>query len=66
MTSFDACSEADWMMETIIDDFAQTLALPDRARFYARLVELLNERYKVVQQSLNQDGPPPDSKEKVH
>jgi hypothetical protein len=50
MTPFYACSEAEWMLETIIDDFAMSLDLPDRARFYAVLVELLIARRDHVQQ----------------
>ena len=52
MTPFHACSEAQWMLETIIDDFATSLDLPDRARFYALLVELLAERRDRAQRVL--------------
>lgn len=66
MTPFHACSEAEWMLETIIDDFAVSLDLPDRARFYALLVELLIERRDRTQRALDGDDPKPDSFEQVH
>ena len=59
------CSEAEWMLETIIDDFAVSLDLPDRARFYALLVELLIERRDSAQRALGGDDPAPDSFEHV-
>ncbi len=52
MTPPQTCSEAEWILETIIDDFAVSLNLQDRARFYAWLVELLIERRDGVQQAL--------------
>ncbi len=58
MTRSDACSEADWMLETIVDDFAASLDLPERVRFYARLVELLIERRDGAQRTLDGDDKP--------
>jgi hypothetical protein len=66
MTRSDPCREAEWMLETIVDDFAQSLDLPDRARFYARLVELLTGRNDGLKQTLNGSDPSPDSLKKVH
>jgi len=66
MNPFDACSEAEWMLETIVDDFAVSLDLSDRARFYARLVELLTERRNSVQRALDGADPEADSLERVH
>jgi hypothetical protein len=54
------------MLETIVDDFAQSLDLPDRARFYARLVELLTGRNEGLKQTLDGSDPSPDSLKKVH
>jgi hypothetical protein len=44
MSRHDPCSEAEWILEAIVDDFADSLEPPDRALFYARLAELLLER----------------------
>ena len=60
MTPFHTCSEAEWMLETIIDDFAVSLDLPDRARFYALLVERLIERRDRAQRTLDSDDAKPD------
>lgn len=62
----DGCSEAEWILETIIDDFAGSLDLPNRARFYALLVEMLIERRDRVQRTSNGGDPDPDSFERVH
>jgi len=66
MNPFDACSEAEWMLETIVDDFAVSLNLSDRAQFYARLIELLIERRNSAQRALDGSDPEPDSLERVH
>jgi hypothetical protein len=66
MTSFYACSEAEWMLETIIDDFAMSLDLPDRARFYALLVDLLITRRDGLQQDLEGGESKPNPFEQVH
>ena len=66
MTRSDACSEAEWMLEAIVEDFAQSLDLPDRARFYARLVELLNERHDSVRGALDGGDRAQDSLKKLH
>lgn len=58
MMPFRTCSEAEWMLETIIDDFALSLDLPDRARFYALLVEQLIERRNDTQEALDGDPKP--------
>ena len=52
MTMFDAGSEAEWMAETIIEDFALSLDMAERIRFYSRLVELLTARRNEMQQAL--------------
>lgn len=44
MPNRDAFSDAAWILESIIDDFAESLTPPDRARFYAELAELLARR----------------------
>jgi hypothetical protein len=44
MSEFDARNDAEWMLETIIDDFAQSLSASNRALFYAQLAELLAQR----------------------
>lgn len=41
-------AEAEWLLDTIIDDYALSIDPPDRARFYARLVELLIQRHKRI------------------
>jgi hypothetical protein len=66
MNSSHACSEAEWMLETIVDDFALSLELSDRARFYARLVELLIEQRDRVQRVLDGTDSSPDSWEQLH
>lgn len=66
MTRSDACSEAEWMAETIVDDFAMSLDLSERVRFYARMVELLTERRNQVQRALDGSDPEPESLEQVH
>lgn len=66
MTLFDAGSEAEWMAETIVDDFAVSLDLAARLRFYARMVELLIERRNQMQRALDGGDPEPDSLEQVH
>jgi hypothetical protein len=53
------------MLETIIDDFAVSLDLPDRTRFYALLVELLIERRDRAQRALDGGDPTPDPFEQV-
>jgi hypothetical protein len=65
MNPFYACSEAEWMLETIIDDFAMSLDPPDRARFYALLVEMLIERRDGVQQDLERGDLKPDTFEQM-
>jgi len=50
--TFDASSEAEWMAETIVDDFALALDPAERVRFYSRLVDLLTERRNQVQRAL--------------
>lgn len=52
MNLFDANSEAEWMAETIVEDFALSLELADRVRFYSRLIEVLTERRNQLQQVL--------------
>jgi|HubBroStandDraft_5_1064220.scaffolds.fasta_scaffold00398_7 hypothetical protein len=66
MNPSHACSEAEWMLETIVDDFALSLELSDRARFYARLVELLIEQRDRVQRVLDGTDSSPDSWEQLH
>lgn len=65
MNPRDACTEAEWMLETIVDDFAQSLDLSDRARFYARMVELLIEQRDRLQQVLDGADTEPDSWKQV-
>lgn len=66
MSSLNPHSEAEWLLETIIDDYALSIEGPDRARFYARLVELLIQRHKRIQQALETADPGPDSPQQVH
>jgi hypothetical protein len=66
MTPPHTCSEAEWILETIIDDFAVSLDLPDRARFYAWLVELLIQRRDGVQQTVDGADTKRDPFEHVH
>jgi hypothetical protein len=54
------------MAETIVDDFAMSLDLSERVRFYARMVELLTERRNQVQRALDGSDPEPESLEQVH
>jgi len=44
MAGFDPRSDAEWLLETIIDDFAQAMTGPDRAQFFARLADLVAQR----------------------
>jgi len=44
MSSHDPCSEAEWILESIVDDFAQSLDSRDRALFYTHLAELIAGR----------------------
>ncbi len=60
MTMFDGNSEAEWMAETIIDDFARSLNPAEKIQFYSRLVELLSERICQIQQVLEAGDPDPD------
>lgn len=66
MTMFDAGSEAEWMAETIIEDFALSLDMAERIRFYSRLVELLTARRNQMQQALEGGDPDPSPMEPVH
>jgi hypothetical protein len=66
MTSFDARSEAEWMAETIIEDFALALDPAERVRFYCRLVELLTERRNQTQRALEGGEAEEDSFDPVH
>ena len=68
MTMFDGNNEAEWMAETIIDDFARSLNIPEKIRFYSRLVELLSERICQVQEVLGggDPDPNPDPRQPVH
>lgn len=66
MSSPYGCSEAEWMLETIVDDYAQSLDLADRARFYRALVELMIARRDSVQRLLDGTDPEPDPLEHVH
>ena len=66
MPAAHARSDAEWMLETIVEDFAQSLGLADRAHFYARLVELLTERRDRMQRALNSGERKRDSLERVH
>lgn len=59
MREFDPCSDAEWMLETIIDDFAQSLTPTDRALFYTHLAELLARRGRDEEISRSEpDGEP--------
>jgi hypothetical protein len=60
-----ACNEAEWMAETIVDDFAASLDLSERVRFYARLIELLIERRDRSQRALDGGEARPDPFEQV-
>ena len=66
MTTAYSRSDAEWMLETIVEDFAQSLDLADRAHFYARLVQLLTERRDCMQRALDGGEPERDSLERVH
>jgi len=66
MTLFDAGSEAEWMAETIVDDFAMALDPAERVRFYARLVELLTERRNQMQRVLEGGDSEEESLEPIH
>lgn len=66
MTIFDAGGEAEWMVQTIIDDFALSLDLAERIKFYSRLIELLSERRNQMQQALEGGDGDPDSMEPIH
>ena len=65
MKPFHTCSEAEWMLETIIDDFAVSMELPDRAHFYALLAELLIERRNSAQRALDGGEPKPNHFEQL-
>ena len=65
MKSFDAGSEAEWIAETIVDDFALALEPAERVRFYSRLVELLLERRNQTQRALEGESEE-DSLDPVH
>jgi hypothetical protein len=66
MSLLNPRAEAEWLLETIIDDFALSIEAQDRARFYARLAELLIQRHKRVQRVLDGAEPGPDSPQQVH
>jgi hypothetical protein len=66
MKSFDASSEAEWLAETIVDDFALGLDLAERVRFYSRLVELLIQRRDQMQHALEGGDAEEDSLEHIH
>ena len=66
MTQHDARSEAEWILETIIDDFALSMDESERAQFYVRLVELLIRRRDQAKGILADDDSGPDSSGPVH
>ena len=66
MSDHDPCNEAEWMLETIIDDFAESLEKQDRARFYARLAELIVERLNGLERRLNGAEDEPGSSRQIH
>jgi hypothetical protein len=38
--------DAEWIMETIVDDYARSFDQAERLSFYARIAELAAERFK--------------------
>ena len=59
-------SDALWMLETIIDDFAQSLAPEERVRFYAEITELLTRRRDSMDGLAHRTSSEPDVPPQVH
>jgi hypothetical protein len=66
MAEFDPSSDAEWMLETIIDDFAQSLPPPIRARFYAQLTRLVAQRRDDEERLAGGSGFEPNEPRHVH
>ena len=66
MSDHDPCSEAEWILETIIDDFAESLDKQDRVRFYVRLAELIVERRDRMERILDDSEPEAGSSSHIH
>jgi hypothetical protein len=66
MAEFDPSSDAEWMLETIIDDFAQSLTPPNRARFYAQLTKLVAQRRDDEERLADESGFEPNVPRHVH
>ena len=66
MSLHDPCSEAEWILESIIDDFAQSLDNRDRALFYTHLAELIAGRLDGARRSRDDAGEEPETPLQVH
>lgn len=66
MSNHDPYSEAEWMIETIIDDFAESLDDSDRSQFYARLAELIAERRERIEQHQEEAETEPPTSQHIH
>lgn len=59
-------SDAEWLLETIIDDFAQSLSRRDRVRFYAELADLVVQRRDTEEQLAAEPDGLPNVPPRVH
>jgi hypothetical protein len=66
MAGFDPSTDAEWMLETIIDDFAQSMTAVSRAQFYAQLAELLAQRRNHEARLASRSDSEPDLPPHVH
>ena len=66
MSDHDPCSDAEWILETIIDDFAESLDKQDRVRFYVRLAELIAERRDRVERTVDDAEPESGASSHIH
>jgi hypothetical protein len=66
MSPHDPYAEAEWMLETIIDDFAESLDNRDRAQFYMRLAELIAERRDREERLMDDAESEPGESQQIH
>lgn len=66
MSAHDPCSEAEWILESIVDDFAQSLDNRDRTLFYTHLAELIAGRLDGAVRCTDDADEEPESPLQVH
>lgn len=66
MSVHDPCSEAEWILESIVDDFAQSLDSRDRTLFYSHLAELIGGRLDGAMGCTDSADEEPESPLRIH